>query len=572
MRLSLFLLSHYPEQERSLVAGCLTNRQFFENENLRREYGQLLQSAYNSLEPADQETILGWIVDGPPDMESVAEGHVGAAGRLLANDEVRAYRQRWQRDWYARIESALPQKHRLHYQQLVEEYGTADLPERPRLPIARAFAVEGYSPKSAEELLTMPMRELVKFLKAWRPAPDNNLFQQAPSYRGLREALFKAVVREPMYFARHARQLRALDPLYIQAIFEGLLQAAKQHQSLRWNPVLDLCLSVARKRRSPCRGAQGGYRTHRQWKETCMVLLDLLTWGCDGSTALFPVILRQQIWDVLTVLTEDENPTVEEEQRFADEKDRADLPQATIRGKALFTVLAYAQWIQRAESAQTAEADDEGSRHGFTHLPEVQDVLEKHLDVQHDPSFAIRAFYGQMLPILVSLDPAWITRNLTRIFPMEAEQQTLWAAAWRAYCLFCRPGGNLVNLLADEYHRAIDELGSDILAEHPFHPSERLVEHLMLLYCWNRINFGGQDGLLDHFYGSAPVAMRSYAFDYLGHLLAQQPGPPDATVLSRLQELWERRVMAITQSRGELDAAELAPFRWWFNSGFSPDA
>jgi hypothetical protein len=41
-------------------------------------------------------------------------------------------------------------------------------------------------------------------------------------------------------------------------------------------------------------------------------------------------------------------------------------------------------------------------------LPEVKEVLDKHLDKDHEPSLAIRSVYGRWLPWLVLLDSSWV--------------------------------------------------------------------------------------------------------------------------------------------------------------------
>ncbi len=57
-RLSLYLLSRFPDMAFDLVASRLTNRDNFDDVDLQREYTLLLQVAFPDLISGDQETIL----------------------------------------------------------------------------------------------------------------------------------------------------------------------------------------------------------------------------------------------------------------------------------------------------------------------------------------------------------------------------------------------------------------------------------------------------------------------------------------------------------------------------------
>ncbi len=571
-RLALFLLSLFPQQEHIRVTNRLTDRQLFENANLRREYVQLLQAGFSELDPVDQETILGWIEEGPADMERLSVQYEQNTGQSLTDEEKKQYRETWQRDWYARLDAALPEKYRERYGRLVQDHGEARLPEVHPRSVATAIAMETYSPLSIEGLHALPIRDLVRLLKTWQPVPGENIFYQDRSYQGMREALTKAVTRDPQYFAKYARQFRALSPHYIEAILDGLLQATRQQQPFSWEPVLTLCLSVAHKRYQPRRGTAGGMRWHNRWKGACFIITELLSFCCESNPTPIPFSLRPQLWAILAYLAEDPEPPRIAPHAEAPEKEEMDLVLSMVRGRALFGVLAFARWIARVWTDE-GTAGSAPQHRWLARMPEVQQVLERHLDVTLDPTPAIRSFYGQSLPALAELDRDWTERNIDRIFPAEEASRSLRDTVWNAYCVLCNPSAPMLQLLEREYDRAIDQLSRVKQAEGPYDPHRRLAEHLVLLYCWGHLAYDEPGGLLERLFTSAPVALRAHAFDYLGHLLVRHEGPIDANVLSRLQSLWEWRVAALTQDPGvrPIDAGELAPFRWWFNSGLFPD-
>ncbi len=237
------------------------------------------------------------------------------------------------------------------------------------------------------------------------------------------------------------------------------------------------------------------------------------------------------------------------------------MPQATVRGMALFGVQAYASWVIRGLGQQP----DEHVQSGLDLVPEAQAVLEKHLDSVSDPSLTIHAWYGRQIPSLAELDGNWASQHFDDTFPLGEQEHALRHAAWTAYCLFCNPYVPLLSLLEREYRHAIDELEESDLPRQAFSPYARLSEHIMQLYCWGIIRIDDSDGLLSYFFAHAPVTVRLLVLENIGHQLAHQKEPLSPTMQERLQALWEWRYEVLEHATpGE--RMELTSFRWWFNS------
>ncbi len=547
-RLVLYLLSLFPDQASKAVASALTDRQLFANADVRREYVLLLQAAFGHLAPADQETILRWIEDGPRDLAEQRTTYERYNREPFTDELATRYSQQWQRDWYARFGPALPTALQQRYTALLEAYGAAELPETsfPRVIIGSWIAS---SPKSVEELATMGMRELVAFLKTWQPEQPEDLLRSSPSVPGLLEALKNAASAAPLRFSRYGRQFRALPPDAIVAILKGLIEAIKQQQPISWTGALDLCLAAARKRTRRTRS--GGITTQLQWKDACWQTIELLTLGCREASSALPLALRERVWMILHPLTLDSNPTPAEERPFdGDRGDRIDLAETTVRGKALLGVLAYAEWVMRLPNQEGAGAEAGGPRHDGEGLPvEVQAVLNRHLDESHEPSPAVHSFYGQAIPRLHQLDPAWVARQLDRIFPRGEDARPYQQAAWDAYCVFWLPGTALFTFLEGEYRYAIDALEGDArTSASVFEPEGRLVSHLILLACRGVIAPNEPGGLLEGFFAKAPRALRWLFWEGIGIDLARVPEPLSAGMLSRLQALWEWRLAELSEA------------------------
>jgi hypothetical protein len=98
-------------------------------------------------------------------------------------------------------------------------------------------------------------------------------------------------------------------------------------------------------------------------------------------------------------------------------------------------------------------------------------------------------------------------------------------------------------------------------------PKKRLAEHLMVFYWRGKLSLNEPDGLLVHFYRSAPDALKAHALEFLGRALRDTKGSISQEILDRLRLLWERRLAAARGANNPpTHSSELATFGWWFVS------
>jgi hypothetical protein len=237
----------------------------------------------------------------------------------------------------------------------------------------------------------------------------------------------------------------------------------------------------------------------------------------------------------------------------------------------MHAVIQYALWVRKHLEKQPDAKSRIGR--GFEEMPEVQEILDAHLDPRRDPSLAIRAVYGWWFPWLVLLDAEWARSRLRKIFPREEALQDLRNAAWTTYIIFCAAYDNVFDVLQDEYTQALDRVGavhSERLREDPH---QRLAEHLMVFYWRGNLSLDEPDGLLVHFYMSAPETLKAHALEFLGRVLRDTKEHVSEEILDRLRLLWERRLVAVCEARPSVaGSSELAAFGWWFASGRFEDS
>jgi hypothetical protein len=194
-------------------------------------------------------------------------------------------------------------------------------------------------------------------------------------------------------------------------------------------------------------------------------------------------------------------------------------------------------------------------------MHEVKDTLDRHLNIEVEPSPAIRAVYGERLPWLQMLDRKWAEANTERILP-KTEPKDFWHAAWDTYICYCAPYDNVFDWLEGEYVHAIEQIGTH---DHGWYTAEapdyQLAHHLMTFYWRGRLN----QELLASFFNKADEKLRRYSVEFVGRSLRQTKGPIAGEILDRLKDLWAMRLNAVKQQ--PTLAQELQEYGWWFASG-----
>ena len=552
-RLALHLLRRFPEAEPKLVTQHLTNYKLFDDPTLHHEYSLLLKERFPHLTDEDQETILGWIDKGPE------------PGRLPA-DEFALYKKAWRRRRLSLISDHLPDEWKRRYDELIAEFGPEDHPEF--LTWSGGVWVGPTSPKTDEELRSMAVPDIVEFLKTWTWTGE----PRASSPEGFGRQLAPLIASDPARFAVAADQFRALDPTYIRYFLSGLVDAVKENRQFEWAPVLNLCRWVVNQPRE-IEGRKTEYmQSDPSWGWARRTIAQLLSRGFERGSAEIPFPLRRAAWDVVLPLTDDPDPTPQHEAEYGGSNmDPATLSINTTRGEAMHTVVRYALWVRR-HMEKAPDAEEQPAR-GFDEMPEVREVLDRHLDPSHDPAPSIRAVYGQWFPWLHLLDPAWAEQSVAKIFPEDESLQPLRDAAWETYVTFCAPYDATFDVLRQEYERAVERLdGASSEPPGLNNPEGRLAEHLMALYWRGKLDLEDPEGLLGPFYRKAPGALRGHALRFVGRSLRNTEEVVAPEILERLRVLWKSRIDAARTTGSGGAQAELAEFGWWFAAGKFDDS
>jgi hypothetical protein len=551
-RLELHLSRIFLKQGLAFAEQVFTDPTIIGRSSLRREAAALLKESFARLSAERQQSILVWM--NTETSEQPIRRFLESVGETFTEEKITQIRNVRRRDRFGILEGQLPEPYQRKYEALVTQLGPADPADR--LPIRTFSQVGSQSPKSSEELAKMTVDEVIDYLASWKPG--NDIF--APTADGLGGALTSTVIQRPTEFIAVVHQFKALDPTYARAFFAGVTAAVKSGVKFDWQPVLEFATWVSTQPRGIANRKGGLMVADPDWGWTRDSIIDLLKAGF-GEERL-PYEHRRLAWSALVPLTDDPFPSLEDEKGERFEPSFVSIN--STRGRALYAVLEYAQWVRKVENARKSS---EAPPVTLGVMPEVKEVLDRHLDISREPTLTIRSVYGQELSFLAGLDWEWFHANLGRILPLEQGDTKYFNAAWESFVVFNQPYDNLLRELEPAYRKAIAEMNQPRMMRSPESPEHRLADHLIAYYWRGNITFESQDRLLEDFYAHAPESVRGHAMWFIGRSMGGWDDAAPKEVFDRLRSLMERRLNVAEQS-GSIAPylKELAGFGWWFTS------
>jgi hypothetical protein len=553
-RLELYITRIFLKQGLAFAERAFKDPTIIDRPSLNREAAALLKESFARLSAERQQSILVWMDTEVP--EEQVRKVLEFVGESVSDEKVAQIKNVRRRDRFGILEGQLPELYQHKYEALVKELGPADRADR--LPMRTFSQVGAQSPTSSEELAKMTVDEVIDYLASWKPGSD--IF--APTADGLGSTLTLTVSQRLTEFLTVASKFKTLDPTYTRSFFAGVNSALKNGVKLDWNPVLELATWVSTQPRT-IMGRKGGMMVaDPDWGWTRDAIIDLVKAGFESGEERLPYAHRSHVWGDLVPLTDDPFPSAEDEQ--GEKFDPSFLSINCTRGRALFAVLEYARWVRKCENTRNPQ---EESPVPLDMMPEVRQVLERHLDTSQEPTLTIRSVYGQELSFLAWLDWEWFRANVGRILPLEQSDSKYFNAAWESFVVFNQPYDNLLRVLETAYRKAIAEINQPRMMRSPESPEDRLADHLIAYYWRGHITFESNDQLLEDFYSLASESVRGHVMWFIGRSVGGWDDVAAPEVFERLRSLMERRFNEAERSSSIAPfGKELAGFGWWFTS------
>ncbi len=539
-RIELHFYRLFPSIFPNEIRRLLTDDRAINAISLRREYLALLKDHFAGLSKSSQNKILKVINDGFALKKTEDWGA----------EEFEAAKTNLQLIYLEPIVDQLPDELRDWYGKMTEKYG------KPRDDRGGMTSWSGpNSPVSTEDLGQKTAEDIIEYLATWIP-PKERFAGPSPSPEGLGRSLQTIVAQRSAEFSSVAELFleKKVRPVYIYHLFYGLKESLKNNSCFDWDSIIVLCSKIIR-----LSDYSSFPKPHDNfepsWSAVRKSMIDLIGDGLATAHCNIPFELRESILEIIKVISDDEDPTPEYEKEYGgDNMDPVSLSINTVRGEAMHTAMKYALWCSRKlYPGKTAPPEGQPRL-----VPEVREVLDKHLDPLIDPSPTIRSVYGLYLPQLFYLDKDWVIKNQDNIFPKDPSNDHLWLAAWEAY-LSNDITRNLFLILKEQYRRSISLLGTSSKKGHKYADLNQLLpQHLMIIFAHE----SSYDDLLDEFFDTAPPEARGEAINFAGRaILRKQAGEISADTVQKFETLWGKRLNVPEEKRQK---EELKQFGWWF--------
>ncbi len=572
-RIALHVLAHTDGCE-ALVTERIADRDLFDDYRLRHEYAALLRLRFGDAADEARRCFIDWVYDGP-ELERFRQLRTASDGAAPAEDDESGYIARWQRDWLSYVADHLTDRAAALYRSHVVRYGDA---EHPDFLIWTTTDSGPESPVPRNEMVTWPPARVVDYLKVWRPDAERSYF--SASMEDLGRVVKEVVEERAPEFAAIADSFATLEPTYVRHCLDGFQSAIKNGVQFDWWPVLRLMSSVMG---HPFEENDDDRDWDRDpgWRWVRGEVASLIQTGIGDRDNRIPFRFRETVWQILDTLMNDPNPSPAYEAanlasvQIAGPHPLADTPSSayeahvasrtttmgpltlsmnTNRGKSMRSVMSYALWCRR----ELAD-DGPGSELGFDDMPEVRDLLAKHLNPATDPSVAVRAVYGEYLPWLGLIDERWVNAHLHDIFPASQKHVSLRDAAWKTYICWCQPYDPMFGLLRTEYAAAIERVpsggGRDL--SNSDEADQKLGEHLVTFHWRGQL----PQALLKRWFEVADDELAAHSMEFVGRALQNTEGEVSPEVVERIRDLWDWRCDAIGDNPEQhpLEASAFAP-------------
>lgn len=302
----------------------------------------------------------------------------------------------------------------------------------------------------------------------------------------------------------------------------------------------------------------------RGWAWTRRSVIALIAVVLREVPNAVPIDQRDSLWVIIRPLTNDPDLSPETEARYvAGKSDLHSLALNSTRSEALRETVFFAWWVRNHSRPVLEGAEAEFL--GFESLPEVEQILEAHLVSAGESSMAVRTVYGETLPFLATMDPAWTASYLDEILPGGENDLEKWQAVWDAYVTLNAPYDVAFDLLRDHYRLAIDRLSGDRYRQSA---AENLAEYLMILYYRGQLRRGEPDQLLESFFVQASGELRERALSEVGQWLLNAGEPPAPDIFERLRQLPDWRLETAEEIPVVDEVQGLRAFGWWFEGRY----
>ena len=514
-RIAIYTINRHYEKLNILIDIVVIKDNF--EDDIRHEMWHLLHDHYASfLEPIKERVrkTIGQLT------RQIEEGAL--------NKKATAYMQAIWLSAIKRHEETLQNQ----YQACIELTGSE--PDHPDFPFYRHCGlVKHVSPKNSEELLSMDIDELIKFLDEYENPDHVKPGLEEIGIEGLVDALKAAIKMAPLKFTPSLQKFTGLDSAYVYGLIKAFSELWKDNKALPWDDVwpslLNFCRAVIQQEAfwSPANVEQRSlFVANRHW--VVDGIGQLIKAGTESDEHAFSPKLFNQAWELIFTLLEKQSG-----EEFKPDSDAVSTAIGSPRGKCLEALINIALRCCRL-------ADKTNNDHAAV-WQDFQPIFEAELARADAGEYEFITLLVMYLSNFLYMSSEWVLNNLDRIFDRENYQK--WLCAMQAYIYVNYVYEKIYNHLKINQHfiHALDDKNLN------YRILEKIIQNIVIAYLHDQENLESGDSLIQRLLDRA----RHEELGQLIWCIYELREEKNQNLHSKVMALWPRLLQVIDMDNRE---------------------
>ena len=530
-RLGLFIIQIFVNKYQNETVKELLAPENLEDVNIHHEYFTLLRDCFYLLGKENQNLLINRILEGP-NLENLETAYE-SFGKSYEPDKKKFILKRknaWTRDRLHMIFPYLNQEAKTVYENLSKEYKR----EHPEFTMwsSNAFFIQDTSPFSQQELSKLNSEEFYETVATWKPDTNQDFGPEEISYAGFAKEIAKVVCPFSDRYKFNLVDIGLLHPAYATAILD-FWKSSDYTDPIPWENAISFCEGLLKR---------DLFSEEEKWRYVRLSIAGFLKFSVTANEKKAPQEFTEKIQVILFQLIKDPDPSMED-----------DCPPKGVFGYNDPIIVSINHVRPIALSAliqsellfiQSKYTQEELKTIILTFRPEIKEKLEKMLDVNLEPSRAVRSVIGDFTPQLYWLDRVWFSKNIDLIFPTSADEDKKWLfiSAWDTYVLD-KYYPDLFEIMKPKYAQAIEYVSRGFVSESNLKQLSYLATHLLFNYLFSKNNINEilqQKSLLIIFYKNSKPEIHCEISEALWHICKNNTNKLNV-FWPKVIELWEWR-------------------------------
>lgn len=537
-RLGLHILSQFPKEFKGIVSQQLLNPENLDDIGIHHEFFILLKNGFSYLERNEQGQLVNSIIIGLPKEKL---DRISQNSEIESDEERDNYVKNREKSWiYKRLwmlQDNLEGEAKELLNSLISEFGELENPSFTHWT-SEAYFVSDVSPMTAQELKQKSDKELLDYLRNWKPRKDN-YGPTEETFGALGGQIANLFSSDFNHYEPLAYEIASMHSSFASALINS-----QTPKSCSFEDFLGFKLGICekllenKKIRTTLEELPSG-----RWQGFRFSITRIIEEIFNNQEINLSEKLLSRIRDLLLILTNDPDPNLENDrpkEGWFGHNDPMTVSINHVRPEAIELLIRYSVKISNKDVSITDKMDSK-----------VKEVLTEKVKRSNDFSLAVHSVFGRELYKLYWLNRKWIEENIDEIFPNENDEVSIafYVSAWDSWVTTGQIALDLFELLRPKYERAIENISKGYLTK-TFNPIEGLSHHLIMEYqlaTYEINSFEGQNSLIATFFKKVSPKQRGTAVRALNQRINEKK-KQQIDEWQRTKEFWAWRVAEALKS------------------------